>query len=120
MASKGRIFVVEDHATTARALAMYLETQGYHVSVADSVASALKHASQVSFDVLVCDIGLPDGNGWDLMKSLSAIGPVRGIAFSASGTAKPLNALLFSNINALPHLLFRFYNVFRFLISCPR
>src|SRR3954471_9741711 len=88
MADKARIFVVEDHAGTARALRIYLEKHDYQVSVADSVASALAHAKQERFDLLLCDISLPDGTGWDLMKKLSASRSVRGIAFTASGSAE--------------------------------
>jgi CheY-like chemotaxis protein len=91
MAKNTRIFVVEDHLTTARALTMYLETQGYAVIHAANVASALKvAANNGKFDLLICDISLPDGSGWDLMKKLSAKSPVRGIAYSASGTAQDL------------------------------
>jgi CheY-like chemotaxis protein len=81
--SKTRIFVVEDHAVTARALKAFLETYGYSVEVAADVRSALKLAKRIEFDVLVCDLNLPDGNGWELMQRLSAKAPVRGIAFSA-------------------------------------
>jgi len=91
MATKTRIFVVEDHETTARALKMFLETQGYDVAVAHGVASALEHADREPFDLLVCDISLPDGSGWDLMKKLSAKKPVRGIAFTASGSDEDIS-----------------------------
>jgi len=91
MATKPRIFVVEDHETTARALKMLLEMQGYDVAVAHGVASALEHAKRQPFDLLVCDISLPDGSGWDLMKKLSAKKPVRGIAFTASGSDEDIS-----------------------------
>ena len=84
-----KIFVVEDHETTARALKMYLETQGYEVTHAATMKSALKAADN-NFDLLICDISLPDGSGWDLMKKLSARKPVRGIAFTASGTPEDI------------------------------
>jgi CheY-like chemotaxis protein len=61
MAKKARIVVVEDHATTARALKMLLETQGYIVTVANSVRSALNAVKNSVFDLLVCDLSLPDG-----------------------------------------------------------
>ena len=91
MATKPRIFVVEDHETTARALKMFLETQGYDVAVAHGVASALEHANREPFDLLICDISLPDGSGWDLMKKLSVKQPVRGIAFTASGSEEDIS-----------------------------
>ena len=90
MAKGRRIFVVEDHPTTARALKMYLETQGYKVMVAEDVASALEVARDTPFDLLLCDLSLPDGTGWDLMKKLSARGPVRGIAYTAFGTEQDM------------------------------
>ena len=86
MANNQKIFVVEDHPTTARALKMFLETQGYEVSLAEDVASAVNFAKDNSFDLLICDLSLPDGTGWDLMKRLRSAGPVRGIAFTASGS----------------------------------
>ena len=90
MPSAQKIFVVEDHATTARALKMFLETQGYEVSLAENVAAALTFAKRNTFDLLICDLSLPDGSGWDLMKRLSASGPVRGIAFTASGSEEDI------------------------------
>ena len=84
--AKPRILVVEDHPSTARALSMFLETQGFAVNVAEDMASALETAKPGAFDLLICDISLPDGTGWDLMKKLSARAPVLGIAYTASGS----------------------------------
>jgi DNA-binding response OmpR family regulator len=84
--AKPRILVVEDHPSTARALTMYLETQGFVVKVAEDMASALETAKPGTFDLLICDLSLPDGTGWDLIKKLSARAPVRGIAYTASGS----------------------------------
>jgi DNA-binding response OmpR family regulator len=90
MAKKAKLFLVEDHLNTAQALKMYLETQGYVVTVAGDVASALKMAADSRFDLLICDLSLPDGTGWDLMKTLSRTAPVRAIAFTASGSAEDI------------------------------
>ena len=90
MANNARLFLVEDHPTTARALKMLLETQGYTVSIAGDVSSALKKAVDWPFDLLICDLSLPDGTGWDLMKKLSAKRPVRGIAFTAADSAEEI------------------------------
>jgi CheY-like chemotaxis protein len=83
MAGEKRVFVVEDHPPMARAVKRYLEESGYEVILAADVRSALRMAARKRFDVLVCDIHLPDGTGWDLMKQLTARGAVNGIAFSA-------------------------------------
>ena len=90
MARRANLLLVEDHPTTARALKMFLETLGYSVRVAVDVASAIETASASRFDLLICDLSLPDGTGWDLMKTLSQKGPVRGIAFTASDSAQDI------------------------------
>jgi CheY-like chemotaxis protein len=78
-----RLLVVEDHAATVGGMKTYLELMGYAVEVAGSVASARERARAVAFDVLVCDLNLPDGTGWELLNSLTEKMPVRAVAFSA-------------------------------------
>ena len=80
---KVRVFIVEDHPVTARGLKMFLEVSGYAVEIADSVQAALRAAEKPNFDILLCDLNLPDGTGWELMERLSARQPVTGIAYSA-------------------------------------
>ena len=77
-----RIIVVEDHADTAEGLRQFLTRIGYKVYIAPDVASARALAKAVEFDVLLSDIRLPDGTGWDLMRELSRDQTVRGIAIS--------------------------------------
>ncbi|CAN5544705.1 hypothetical protein BH20VER1_BH20VER1_19110 [soil metagenome] len=61
----------------------YLELMGYSVQLAGSAAGALALAATAQFDVLVCDLNLPDGTGWDLLKALKEKMPVKAVAFSA-------------------------------------
>ena len=82
-----RIFIVEDHAETARSLAMYLRASGHEVHVALDVRSARQLATEIDYDILLSDIGLPDGNGWDLLEELSARRPIKAIAMSGYNTA---------------------------------
>jgi two-component system CheB/CheR fusion protein len=78
-----RIIVVEDQADTAEGLRRFLTRIGYKVYIAPDVASARALAKAVEFDVLLSDIRLPDGTGWDLMRELSRDQPnLRGIAIS--------------------------------------
>ena len=81
-----RVFIVEDHAETARSLAMYLRASGHQVHVALDVRSARQLATEIEYDVLLSDIGLPDGNGWDLLEELSARRPIKAIAMSGYNT----------------------------------
>jgi hypothetical protein len=82
-----RILFVEDHTDTAQLVAEILTKAGHEVAVADSVASALAHAAE-PLDVVVSDIGLPDGSGLELMRRLRARRPVAGIALSGYGTSE--------------------------------
>jgi CheY-like chemotaxis protein len=81
-----RILFVEDHHDTAVTLAKLLEQRGHRVRVASSVAEALDAAAREPFELLICDIGLPDGSGCDVMQRLRENGTIRkGIALTAHG-----------------------------------
>ncbi len=81
-----RILIVEDKGDTAEMTRMLLEQFGYEVEIAGDVAQALKTMESRAFDVLLSDLGLPDGSGIDLMRSLRARGDTtRGIAMSGYG-----------------------------------
>ncbi len=69
-AGRIRVLLVEDHADTARAMVKLLERAGYQVEWADRVAAALEVAANRTFDVIVSDLGLPDGSGYELMRAL--------------------------------------------------
>lgn len=88
-ARRPRILFVEDHRDTATVMASILESAGYEVRVAGSIASALALAGQ-PFEVLVSDIGLPDGSGIELMRRLRARGDIPAIALSGYGGARDL------------------------------
>jgi PAS domain S-box-containing protein len=80
-----RILIVEDHADTGKALKILLTQFGYDVRVATTVASALQIAHAEKLDLLISDLGLPDGTGHDLMRQLLAKFSIRGIALSGYG-----------------------------------
>ncbi|HZZ41348.1 MAG TPA: response regulator [Tepidisphaeraceae bacterium] len=63
-----RILLVEDHADTARAMSSLLKMRGHKVEHATSVNSALGLADKQRFDLLISDIGLPDGSGMDVVR----------------------------------------------------
>ncbi len=81
-----RILLVEDHADTAEAMAELLSLSGHEVTVAGSVTAALSVVrGEGVFDLVISDLGLPDGSGIDLMRELSARHGLRGIALSGYG-----------------------------------
>lgn len=86
-----RILLVEDHEPTRNTLAHLLTRRLYHVSAAASVAEARNLAQTQHFDLLISDIGLPDGNGYDLMAELRQRGNLRGIALTGYGMEQDVN-----------------------------
>lgn len=62
------ILLVEDHADTRSSLAKLLDRCGYEVAAAETVHDALLLLENLRFDVLLSDIGLPDGNGLQLVE----------------------------------------------------
>jgi CheY-like chemotaxis protein len=72
--SQLQLLLVEDHAPTVAIMAILLEREGFEVSTADSVSEALSLASSRKFDVLVSDLGLPDGTGIDLLRQIRKLG----------------------------------------------
>jgi CheY-like chemotaxis protein len=65
-------------------VATFLKARGYDVTVASGVGDALRRAAE-GFDVVISDIGLPDGSGHDLMRQLASERRVRAIALSGYG-----------------------------------
>ena len=81
-----QILLVEDHGVTAKMMRMVLTAEGHTVEMAGDVATALELAGQQAFDLLVSDLGLPDGSGHDLMRQLRQRGhKFPGIALSGYG-----------------------------------
>jgi CheY-like chemotaxis protein len=67
-----RVLVVEDNQDSADTLAKLLELSGYDVSVAYSAMDGLETAKRIRPDMILCDIGLPDSDGFALAEALSA------------------------------------------------
>jgi two-component system CheB/CheR fusion protein len=84
------ILVVENHEDTLQALKIYLEQSGHRVDCVRTLAQAIEALSASDCDVLLSDIGLPDGSGWDLLKSANVKRPLYAVAMSGFGTAADL------------------------------
>lgn len=65
-----RVLIVEDEPQVAASLRELLERETYAVTVAGSVADAKRALASASFDVMLLDWRLPDGEGIDLLKEL--------------------------------------------------
>jgi signal transduction histidine kinase len=80
-----RILLVEDHAATSSALKHLLINRRYAVTAAACIAEARAAAAAERFDILISDLGLPDGDGCELMLELRQGHDLVGIALSGYG-----------------------------------
>ena len=87
-----RILLVEDNLDTLRIMARLLARRGHQVATADSICEAIRVAEGAEFDLLISDLGLPDGSGLDLIRRLRETrpDPILGIALSGFGMDEDL------------------------------
>jgi len=79
-----RILLVEDHQDTRRTLSRLLTHFGHNVVTADNVEGAMEIMGANNIDVVLCDIGLPDGSGYEV--AARAKGRIKAIALTGFGT----------------------------------
>jgi CheY-like chemotaxis protein len=82
------ILLVEDHADTAMAIRTFLSSLGHSVVTADSVEAAVREVVARHFDVIVSDVGLPDGNGLSLINCIRPFCKSPAIALTGFGSAE--------------------------------
>lgn len=75
--------IVDDEAAIRRFLRSALVAEGFEVAEAESIASARNASVDATFDLAVLDLGLPDGNGVDLIDTLKTAGAPAIIVLSA-------------------------------------
>jgi CheY-like chemotaxis protein len=85
LSRKLNILIVEDHENTAAVMSKLLKRNGHEVVTASTVRQALDVLRTTPLDLLVSDLGLPDGNGFEVMTELSKISDAKGIAISGYG-----------------------------------
>lgn len=83
---RGRILLIEDHAATRIALEKLLARRGFEVIPAGSASEARAVALKEDIDLVISDLGLPDGDGCTLFKEIRASRPkLSGVALSGYG-----------------------------------
>jgi CheY-like chemotaxis protein len=89
-----RIYVVENDTDSRQMLTLLLKSWGHDVDSAPTMGEALAHLPGQRYDVLISDIGLPDGNGWQMMDKLRELGTAgdigHAIAMSGYGMGSDL------------------------------
>jgi CheY-like chemotaxis protein len=73
-----------------RSLAKLLELSNHVVTTAGSAGDAMQAVERQTFDVMISDLGLPDGSGYDVMRFVRDRQPIFGIAISGFGMEEDL------------------------------
>jgi CheY-like chemotaxis protein len=97
-----RILAVEDHADTLEVMCAMLTRLGHQVITATTLAEARRLCAAPGPELLICDIGLPDGDGWELGPLASQCG-ISAIALTGYGM--PSDLTLSHNAGFRAHLL---------------
>lgn len=79
------VLVVDDHEDTRRVLSRALRRRGFLVSMAGTAAEAKQSFSDHPAELIICDIGLPDANGWDVVRDLRRSFQFKAIAVTGYG-----------------------------------
>ena len=70
-----RILIVDDEASLLEFLSLLFEGEGYAVTTAASMGAAREHLAASEIDLVLCDILMPDGNGLELLREITAESP---------------------------------------------
>jgi PAS domain S-box-containing protein len=89
--SKRKILIVEDHLDTALALTRLLKLKGHEVQTASTIQAARAAFDNGGIDLIICDIGLPDGTGYDLVKAIRAKSNIAAIALTGFGMSADID-----------------------------
>jgi DNA-binding NtrC family response regulator len=66
--SRNRILVVDDEGSIREFLTILLEKEGYEVETADSMQSGIDRLGSTPYDLVMCDLKLPDGSGLEVLE----------------------------------------------------
>jgi len=84
---QGSILIIDDEEKLRGLLAKIVSLEGFKVAEAANAKAGLKKLEQEEFNVVICDVKLPDANGVDLTKKIKEVSPVTEIIMlTAYGT----------------------------------
>lgn len=82
-----KILIIEDEPALQQSIQQYLQQQGHLCETAKNFSSAIDKVDFYDYDCVVVDIGLPDGNGLDIVKELKEIESKAGIIIISAKNA---------------------------------
>jgi DNA-binding response OmpR family regulator len=74
-----KLLIIEDGKHLANSVVEYLQREGYHCEVAETLEQATEKVMLYDYDCILLDITLPDGNGLTLLEQLKAAGKIDGV-----------------------------------------
>jgi DNA-binding response OmpR family regulator len=77
-----KVLLVEDHTASRTVLGMLLDRCGCQTVTAKNFADACARLDMTAFDVLIADLGLPDGDGLELARRAKRMQQIRAIALT--------------------------------------
>lgn len=83
------VLVAEDNALVGGAMRLLFEESGFRVTICASVASTVAAAAADAVDVLLLDLGLPDGDGLLALTELRALGAAPPVTVALTGRDEP-------------------------------
>lgn len=99
-----KILLVEDEETVARAQWKLLDRAGYHTDIVTNGAAAMRSMESIGYDLILCDIGLPDMNGLDVLRNVRQRDPDVPVIF-VTGTPSLDTAIKAVDQHAFRYLL---------------
>ena len=83
------VLVAEDNALVAGAMRVLFEESGFRVTICASVAATVSAAASDPVDVLLLDLGLPDGDGLLVLAELRTRGALPRVTVALTGRDEP-------------------------------
>lgn len=84
-----RVLIVDDDADSREFVMFVVEQAGAEVTTVSSACQALQHLATIPFDLLLSDIGMPEMDGYELMRQLAQLQELGGQALAASALPLP-------------------------------
>ena len=106
--ARARLLLVDDHEDTRRVTRRLLQLAGYDVVTAAGVQEALSTLEAGRVDLMICDLVLPDGDGWDLMseaKRRATAGGFDVVGLAVSGRGQPEDLERSKSVGFAQHLV---------------
>ncbi len=84
-----RVLIVEDSAIVVSAIRLLLEETGFHVDDAGGVSDAVARCRDIRPDIMLLDLGLRDGSGFDVLAALSSGAELPRVVIAVTGDDAP-------------------------------